>query len=132
MTNRVAQCSCGQLRATCAGEPALVSICNCDECRKRTGSAFGISAFFPREQVQTEGDNTTYTRSSESGAKITFHFCPTCGSSIYWDAERRPDWIAVAVGAFADPKFPMPRQSVWDERRHDWIEFPEEMATRTR
>lgn len=29
--------------------------------------------------------------------------------------------IAIPVGAFADPHFPAPTFSVWEERKHDWI-----------
>jgi hypothetical protein len=32
---------------------------------------------------------------------------------------------AVAVGAFADPKFPAPQQAVYTEHRHDWVVVPE-------
>jgi hypothetical protein len=32
-----------------------------------------------------------------------------------------PDLIGVAAGAFADPAFPAPSQSVWQERRHPWV-----------
>jgi hypothetical protein len=38
--------------------------------------------------------------------------------------------IGVAVGAFADPAFPVPDQSVSDELRHSWIAFPDSMTTR--
>ena len=131
MTNRVATCSCGQLRATCEGEAALISLCNCDECRKRTGSAFGLATIYLQEQVKTEGDSKTYTRNSDAGPSVTFHFCPNCGSSVYWFAQRAEGRIIVAGGAFGDQNLPMPRQSVFDEKRHSWLEFPDEMATRT-
>jgi hypothetical protein len=32
-----------------------------------------------------------------------------------------PEAIAVPVGAFADPNFPPPRFSVWEERKHSWV-----------
>lgn len=131
MASRLAQCSCGQLRATCDSEPNKVSICHCNECRRRTGGAFGIAAFFARDRVHIEGESKSFTRDSDSGHLVTFHFCPTCGSSVYWEPSRKPDMIAVAVGAFADPSFPMPAQSVADNMRHSWISFPEEMATRS-
>jgi len=35
-----------------------------------------------------------------------------------------PELIAVAVGSFADPSFPPPTQSVWNESRHAWVETP--------
>ena len=130
MTIRQAQCSCGQIRVLCEGEPAKVSICHCDDCRRRTGSAFGIAAFYDRARITIEGKATRFTRNSDSGHKVDFHFCPMCGSTVYLEPARKPDMIAIAVGAFGDPSFPMPHQSVWDDKRHDWIRFPEEMQTR--
>jgi len=123
--DRNATCACGQLRVTCRGEPRLVSLCHCLDCQKRTGSTYGIAAFFTRDQVTAEGRTSTYTRPSDSGFDVTFRFCPTCGSSVYWEPARMPELIAVAAGAFADPSFPVPTQSVWNERRHPWVRLPE-------
>jgi hypothetical protein len=36
------------------------------------------------------------------------------------------DLIAVPVGAFADPDFPPPKVSVWEERKHGWVVVPSE------
>ena len=55
-----------------------------------------------------------YTRSSDSGFDVTFHFCGDCGSTVFWEPQRKPEWIAVAVGAFADPTFPRPSQAVFE------------------
>ena len=41
---------------------------------------------------------------------------------------RLPDLIGVAIGAFADPDFPPPEQSVWTTTKHRWIELPEGMT----
>jgi len=60
-------------------------------------------------------------RTSDSGFAITFNFCPDCGSTDFWEPERKPEAIAVATGSFADPSFPAPTQSVWNERRHPWV-----------
>jgi len=49
---------------------------------------------------------------SDSGQPVTFHFCAVCGSTVYWEPHRKPEMIAVAVGAFADPAFPPPLQAV--------------------
>jgi hypothetical protein len=101
----------------------MVSLCHCADCQKRTGSSFGIAAFFQRQDVETTGVTRPYTRSSDSGSSVTFHFCPNCGSSVFWEPQRKPGAIAVAVGAFADPKFPAPTREVYTERRHPWVEF---------
>ena len=123
MTTRTASCACGQLRIACQGEPQKVSLCHCLDCQRRTGSAFGITAFFPRKAVSAEGRDTTCRRNADSGRAITFHFCPDCGSTVFWEPEFKPEAIAVAVGAFADPGFPAPTQAVWIERAHAWARF---------
>ncbi len=118
---RIAQCACGQLRLACRGEPRRVSLCHCLDCQRRTGSAFGIAAFFRREDTAAEGRATTCTRRGDSGFSLRFHFCPDCGGTVFWEPERKPEMVAVAAGAFADPGFPAPEQAVWEHRRHPWV-----------
>jgi hypothetical protein len=122
---RLATCACGQLSVACNGEPIKISLCHCLECQKRTGSTYGVGVFFRREDVEPGGERRQYTRSSDSGFPVTFHFCPGCGSSVYWEAGRMPGAIAVAVGCFADPTFPPPSQSVFGQRRHSWVGLPD-------
>ncbi len=123
MTTRRAQCNCGQLHLTCEGEPVRVSMCHCLECQRRTGGVFGNQARFGREQITSiSGHSTGFTRLSDSGNSVTFQFCPVCGSTVYWEAEGFPGLIAVAAGSFADPAFPAPKHSVWEKRRHSWVE----------
>ena len=124
MTTRTATCACGQLSIRCEGDPLLVSLCNCLDCQKRTGGVFGLAAFFDRANVTPSGEAKSYARSSDSGWKVTFHFCPTCGGSVYWEPERKPELVAIGVGGFADPTFPAPTQSVHNKSRHPWISFP--------
>jgi len=73
---RTAHCCCGSLRAEATGEPVFVGACHCLECQRRTGSPFGISTYFPKEQVRTEGPSTVYVRGSDSGRKIENSFLP--------------------------------------------------------
>jgi len=129
MTTRRASCSCGQLAVTCEGEPVRISICHCLACQKRTGSVFGAQARFRRDQVgPIEGRAATYVRRGDSGKELRFHFCPGCGSTVYWELDNVPDVIAVAVGGFADPGFPAPRVSVYESRRHPWAPLPRDPA----
>jgi hypothetical protein len=124
MTMRHAACSCGQLHLTIEGEPARMSMCHCLECQRRTGAVMGNQARFPREQVAFAGETATWTRTAESGKAATFYFCPRCGSTVYWESEGFPGYVAVAVGNFADPNFPAPTIAVWEESRHPWISLP--------
>ncbi|MBK9260179.1 MAG: GFA family protein [Polyangiaceae bacterium] len=125
MRSRHAQCSCGQLRVTCDGDPIRVSICHCLACQRRTGSPFGQQARWPADKVKIEGVATSFVRIGDSGVTVTFRFCPTCGSNVYYDVADMPGVIAVPVGAFADPNFPPPTFSVYEARKHGWVNVPE-------
>ena len=125
--SRSAACSCGQFKVTTKGEPVRISMCHCLACQKRTGSAFGVQAWFPRQNVAVAGRGKRYVRVADSGNKITFHFCPDCGSTVYYWLDEIVDKIAVPVGAFGDPTFPTPRISVYESRRHDWVGLPANM-----
>jgi hypothetical protein len=127
MTARHAACSCEQLRLTAEGEPVRISVCHCLACQRRTGSAFGIQAGFNADQVQVAGRFSDYSRiSDEADAKEhTFHFCPDCGSQVFYTEPDEPDLIVVSVGSFADPSFPPPTESGYDFRRHSWVALPD-------
>ena len=126
MASRTAACSCRQLRLEVEGDPDRVTICHCLECQRRTGSVFGVQARFAAADVRIEGRYADYARTSdESDRRVhVFHFCPECGGTVFYTAPEEPDVIAVPVGVFADPSFPMPGASYYDSRRHPWVELP--------
>jgi hypothetical protein len=124
MTTRRAACSCGQLHLAVEGEPSRIWICHCVECQRRTGAVFGNMARFRREQVSRNGTATAWKRKGESGNTLTCNFCPACGSTVYFENEAFPEFVAVAIGNFADQDFPAPIISVWEQTRHPWVSLP--------
>ena len=122
LTTRTASCRCGQLRATVTGEPVRVSVCHCLNCQKRSGSAFAVQARWPAEQVAIEGQSKTHMMTADSGNSATFHFCPDCGTDVFYVNDGKFDGqIAIPLGTFDDPHFLTPRYSVWEQRKHDWL-----------
>jgi hypothetical protein len=124
MLERLAQCHCGALRVATWGAPAWVNLCHCRSCQRRTGAVLHAGAYFPDERVRIEGARKLYARRADSGCEIAFRFCPECGANVYWKASRFPRHHGVAVGAFADPDFPAPTFSVWEESIHAWLGLP--------
>lgn len=118
---RVARCQCGQLSVECSGDPVRVSVCHCLSCQRRSGSAFAVQARFPAEQTQITGVSTEWVRLSDDGHPATFHFCPTCGSTVYYFSRPGRELVAIPVGGFADPHFPPPAFSVYETRKHGWV-----------
>ena len=125
MTSHTASCRCGQLKATATGEPVRVSLCHCLDCQKRSGSVFAVHARWPADQVTVEGASKTFTNVADSGNRRTFHFCPECGSDVHYEIEggQFEGLVAIPLGIFEEPYFASPRFSVWEHRKHDWVEI---------
>ena len=123
-----ASCSCGQLRIQVEGEPRGVGVCHCLACQQRTGSVFAALASFSAP-FKVFGTATEYVRVGDQGAKFRFRFCPVCGTNLFHTEDGVAGSVGVAVGAFADPTFPAPQVSVYDCRRHAWVQLPPGIAT---
>ncbi len=87
---RTAQCHCGSLRIIATGDPDRVYLCHCKACQRRTGTAFHFGATYLKERVRLDGERKVYERDADSGNRIRFHFCPNCGSTLYWEGDRNP------------------------------------------
>jgi hypothetical protein len=121
-----AQCQCGALRAQVDVDARpFTTACHCVQCQRRTGSPFGVIAYFSREAVRIDGEAREFTRGSAVGTTVTNGFCPACGGTVYILLEKNPALIGVPVGAFGDSAFPPPNVSVWGQERHHWLELPD-------
>ena len=124
MSTRIASCTCGQLSAVVSGEPVRNSICHCLACQRRTGSPFAQQARFLRAHVAITGTSTIFVRTGDEGSRARFHFCPQCACTVYFEFEALEEFVAIPVGAFADPTFPAPTVSVYESRMHGWVVPP--------
>ena len=127
-SEHLAKCACGALRLRASGNPDVISVCNCTQCQRRTGSAFGVGVYYPRERILSiEGDFKTFARTVESGRAVTNHFCPNCGTTVYWTLDLRPHQIGVALGCLEDAGVLRPARVVWAQHRHEWVHFAEDL-----
>ena len=118
-----ARCFCGQLSVECRGDPVRISVCHCHDCQRRSGSAFSAQIRFAIDAVQVTGESRSWTRIGDSGRRGTFHFCPDCGSTLFYDIEAMPGVRAIAMGGFAGTELPAPWFSVYENRRMPWVEI---------
>ena len=118
-------CACGAVTVEATGDPAVVSMCHCLQCQKRTGSTYSVHAYFPRPAVAIRGETRAHRRTGDTGCYITFHFCPVCASTLHWDVEAMPDMVGIPVGVFADPAFPPPTTSIFVPQKHPWVVVPD-------
>ncbi len=120
---RAATCRCRQLSATCTGEPIRISVCHCYDCQKRSGSAFAAQAFFSVDAVTFAGEHHVYEHVSDSGGLADFRFCIACGTTLWFQRHLTRDRVGIPIGNFADNAFPAPRFSIYENRKHSWVEI---------
>lgn len=73
------------------------------------------------------GASQQFVRVGDAGSRTRFGFCPTCGATVHFTTEGDEEHIAIPIGAFAEPSFPAPEVSVYEERMHPWVQMPEDM-----
>lgn len=97
-------CLCGAVKYQIASPPKVVSHCHCGQCRKSHGAAFASYGNVLRADLElTHGAECI--KAFESSDSVLRHFCPECGSSMFWSSTQGPyaDWISIAVGTLDTP-----------------------------
>jgi hypothetical protein len=118
-------CLCGKVRYRVVGNPNIAAVCHCTFCKRRTGSAFGTSAYFDEAAVDITGVLKTYEyHSDESNRWIKTEFCLTCGTTVTWTGEALPGGRGIAGGTFDDPNWIKPQLHLWTRSALHWIVFP--------
>jgi hypothetical protein len=121
-----ARCACGGLVVGLTGAPIAHVLCHCDNCKQRTGSAFGIGAYFlKRNVVHIVGETSVYrVHNPQRREHQERHFCRRCGSTVYWYTTAYPGTIGVAGGCFAPETIGEPDMSASSSRRLPWVGLP--------
>jgi hypothetical protein len=119
-------CVCGAVRYRVRAAPVRTSACNCRFCQRRTGSAFGMGAFFRVEDVEfLAGTLKVFeTRSDESKRWLRFEFCEACGTQVTWTVEALPGMRSIGIGTFDDPSWPPVERFSWMRSAHPWVTVP--------
>ena len=96
-------CSCGGVRFAIR-QYLFAQVCHCDACKKRTGSAYGMSVVIANNHLEAfDGETRTFKRIGESGNPVEYEFCPTCATTVRWRVAVLPDRQVLAGGALDDP-----------------------------
>jgi hypothetical protein len=123
--SRTAQCICGSIAVSVNGEPRMHAVCHCEDCKRMTGSAFGISAYFLRSDVtEMKGEPTVYAVRRRDDDQ-EFHFCKTCGGTVFWYTGARPHLIGIAGGCFPVGSLGEPSISAKHPQKLPWVGLPD-------
>ncbi|KAI9709718.1 MAG: hypothetical protein M1820_003120 [Bogoriella megaspora] len=117
------------------GKKFLAGCCACNSCRLAFGMEWIQWAFVPTVDISLDREgkvpfsrNFGTLRHHQSSDEATRHFCGVCGASIFWDGDRRPNLIDVAVGLLTAPEGA--RAESWLEWRTHRLSFREDAVDR--
>ena len=97
-------CQCGSVRYEISAEPLNLYACHCSQCRKQSGSSFGMSLIVPADSLKlTSGTPKSWKRSSAQNSEVICWFCPDCGSRLYHQSSNWPDELSVKAGTVDQP-----------------------------
>ena len=118
-------CLCGQLRYTVTGPPLWVCNCHCASCRRFTGSAMTTFVGVKPEHIAFEGELGRYDSSSD----VPRCFCPRCGASVHYEAERFGREVQLHVGTLDDPGRFAPQMNVHVAERVPWLTLADHLPS---
>ncbi|WP_370677356.1 GFA family protein [Pleomorphomonas sp. PLEO] len=119
------RCLCGVIRFEIFGEIEAAAYCHCSDCRRCTGSAFGVSIPVLQTNFKlVSGGPKSFTKTADSGNELTRHFCPECGSPLFTSSPRHPDRVYVKAGVLDDPAVVEPAYQSWVSSSVSWANIP--------
>jgi len=115
-------CHCGQVAYEAEIDPAEVSLCNCTDCQKLTGSVYRVNIRASREKFRMiSGRLSTYIKTAESGNKRAHSFCPDCGTPVYACAPGdNPAAYSLRVGCLDQRAQLPPQRQIWCDSALPW------------
>jgi hypothetical protein len=113
------QCHCGAIRYKIEGQPKYSALCHCSDCRRHAGAPLvGWSAYPAAALTVLQGTPKVYA-SSEHGRR---HFCPDCGTGLfYYNDVALPGIADIQTATLDDPNAVAPQIHVQVAERISWM-----------
>ena len=120
MSKPIGHCHCGAVRY--AFDRSTVfdpDICHCDDCRRSTGAPFVASFAVPDTGWRWTAEEPRVYHSSPG---VRRWFCGTCGTSLAYATEERPDETHLNTATLVSPDDIPPESQAHASERIGWID----------
>ena len=118
-------CHCGAVRYEMTADVPRTALCHCADCRRHSGAPMVAWGLVSKDDLKVEGETKEYA-SSEHGRR---HFCPQCGTGLFYTSETIfPGQIDVQIATLDDPDTIVPRAQIQLAERIAWIDNLDSMA----
>ena len=111
-------CYCGKIRFRTTAEPMSQANCHCENCRRAAGAQAVAWITVPASEFEFEKTKPRRYR-TETGAFRTF--CGSCGTSLTYEHDRRPNEIDITTASLDHPEEFPPTRDVFPEEKLPWV-----------
>jgi hypothetical protein len=113
------QCHCGAVRYEMPAETIHRALCHCSDCRRHSGAPMVAWGLVRKDQLKVDGETREYA-SSEHGRR---HFCPKCGTPLFYTSDAVfPGQIDVQIATLDNPDAIEPTAQIQTAERIGWME----------
>jgi len=117
-------CQCGAIRYRVTGAPLTLYACHCTECQKQSASAFGLSLWVERSDLEiVSGEPRHWERLADSGNTMRCAFCPDCGSRLYHEASDATGIYSLKGGSLDAIAGLTPVGHIWVRSKQPWVDL---------
>ena len=119
------RCFCGAIQYQIKGQPNVVALCYCTDCRRSSGAPMVVWAMFPEVSLTlTKGNPKTI---NSSGAALR-SFCADCGSGLFYRNQAvLPGIVDIQSSTLDDPNALPPTIQIQTAERLGWMTHVHEL-----
>ncbi|MEO1102069.1 MAG: GFA family protein [Pseudomonadota bacterium] len=118
-------CQCGRVRYELDGDLHTAAVCHCPSCRKATGAPLVGWVMIDVANVSCDRSTTKVFESSEG---VRRSFCPTCGTTLFFEADMMPGLIDITTESLDDPDAARPTTQIWTKHETECVKALGTMA----
>jgi hypothetical protein len=113
-------CHCGKVRYEVDGEALNHVLCHCRDCQRCSGAPMVGWAMYKLDAVRVTDGTPNIYESSEHGRR---HFCPVCGTGLFYtNAEILPGIIDIQSATCDNPNLVPAQVHFHVAERIEWME----------
>jgi hypothetical protein len=113
-----ASCLCGGVTYEITGPIVRGRYCHCVHCRKFSGTAHAAWGLIETTQLAIAPSSTGISKyDSGNGLRV---FCSSCGSPLWYEPTRLPQYRGIPLGVVDDEGVPEPEMHVWMKSKVSW------------
>jgi hypothetical protein len=120
-----ASCLCGGVTYEITGPVLRARYCHCAHCRKFSGTAHAAWGLIETAHLVISQSNTGIGKyDSGNGFRV---FCSSCGSPLWYEPTRLPQFRGIPLGVIDDEGVPSPQMHVWTKSKVSWASILDDL-----